>query len=462
MSKTDSGNSNSKKNELSWGPAILRRVAVILLVLLLDAKNESKYVEKCEQVNGNGEYKAEVKITITQLLDLIKKYEDNINKTINVSENKKDKNENIQFFIEGKNKKEISRYIQRMIIIDILENSSKEDKDNCQGQKEWNLILKLDSDKKNIYENIKCLCKSWNDSTKRPSNSQQIKIEEILCQSSQETVKTPPKNENTDPEKRKRKAADILRSFDCVKQESISKQKIVNDKMGIFPTTVEKELELWFRWRLTKCMGDFEKIKKITINIDFSIAHDFNQFWHKFGKYIGEKNNLNRKKVIDELVELCETQPVLIIINNVTNLYLKKQPLASSEENIFNFFYHLFNSFRSNKNKSYKSYLVVFLVEGKKKSQNINQEYSNQINNYSPKEDIIELQFTDFLQKDIESWLTENERKLGEEGFCANIEPGKMDYLLQQDSITLLDEVCQQVFNLEGILDVEHYWKNIA
>ena len=310
--------------------------------------------------------------------------------------------------------------------------------------------LKLKGKKKSLKENLKYL-------------KECIKKQHSNFYYHTEDENAGDKNENTDPEKRRRKAADILRSFDCVNQESMSKPKIVKDKMGIFPTQVkEKELELWFRWRLTKCMGDFEKIKKITINIDFSIAHDFNQFWHKFGKYIGEKNNLNRKKVIDELVELCETQPVLIIINNVTNLYLKKQPLASSEENIFNFFYHLFNSFRSNKNKSYKSYLVVFLVEGKKKSQNINQEYSNQINNYSPKEDIIELQFTDFLQEDIESWLTENERKLGEEGFCANIEPGKMEYLLQQDSITLLDEVCQKVFNLEGILDVEHYWKNIA
>ncbi|MEM6751379.1 MAG: hypothetical protein AAF630_00085 [Cyanobacteria bacterium P01_C01_bin.38] len=271
------------------------------------------------------------------------------------------------------------------------------------------------------------------------------------------------KKENTDPEKRIQKAADFLRSFDCVQQESISKPKIVRDKMGIFPTEVkEKELEPWFRWRLTKCMGDFEKIKKITINIDYSVRYDFNQFWHKFGDYIGERNNLNSDKVINGLVNLCKEQPVIVIINNVKNFYFNKEDSSSYGNMMFEFFQHLFKLFKSNENKSYKSYLVIFLTEGKKKSQDTNQEYLTQINHYSPKKDIIQLEFIDFFKEDIESWLVENEHKL-EEDFGTNIKPEMMEYLLEQDSITLLYEVCQQVFKLKnGIFDVEHHWKNIA
>lgn len=270
-------------------------------------------------------------------------------------------------------------------------------------------------------------------------------------------------NKSTDPEKRIRKAADFLRSFDCVKQENDSRLKIVQDKMGIFPTEVkEKELEPWFIWRLTECMGDFERIKKITISIDLFVVNDFNHFWHKIGKYIGEENNPNHDNVINKLVELSKTQSIIIIINNFQNLYFNKQNSDSYGEKMFKFFSNLFQLFKSEENKKY---LVIFLAEGQKKSpyKNKNQEYLNQINNYSPEGDIKELQFTNFLRGEIENWLIENERKLGEENFDANKGHEMMKYLLGQDSSTLLHEICQHVFKLEnGISEVEPYWKNIA
>lgn len=111
------------------------------------------------------------------------------------------------------------------------------------GSANWHFTLKLWSKDKKI--NLEKFEQEWE--SKRPEKSK--KPEDFKPVSNPDPSSHI--NNSTELEK-KEKARKFLRSFDCAIQESYLKPKIVKDKCGFFPTQVDKSVELWFRWRLTK------------------------------------------------------------------------------------------------------------------------------------------------------------------------------------------------------------------
>lgn len=437
---------SESKLKLTWGDKIKNRAKKILHVLLLYAKNDKDCLKKCffkKESTKSNVHILEFEITIDDLSNLMKEYSSELEKY------PKD--------TEFQDSKHLNNHINKLLIR-IKELGIIDDKrdSKTQGSIKWIFNLELPHLKLEIDKNLDYLCQKWDE--KRPEGSKRI-----AAKSDSETDKTQTKNNRTESEKIQT-ARKLLRSFDCVTQESNLKPKIVKDKCGIFTTQVDKSVEFWFRWRLTKCMGDFEKIKTISIDIDFNVVQNFNHFWQKFGKYIGKKGNLDSETVIKELIELCKTQPVMIVINNVKNLF-NNGPLFSSEKEMFDFCSHLFKSFNNKDIKNDRSYLVIFLTEEKKTAPYTSKEYSTQTQSYNGflQQEIIDLEFTKFLKEEIENWLHENQSDLEEKKCDVNKGHQMMDFLLKQESYTLLDEICQHVFKLEeGIADVEECWRKLA
>ncbi|MGB6301352.1 MAG: hypothetical protein WBF90_34945 [Rivularia sp. (in: cyanobacteria)] len=436
MSKTDSGNSNSKKNELSWGYLIFKRVAVILLVLLLDANDERKCFQNDEQVNGNGEYTAKVEITIQKLLELIKKNNDNINKKINFTDKEKNENGGIKFFTETRNKKELSRYIQRMIKINIFENLS--DVDNFQGQKKWNLRLKLDSNNKNIDESIKCLCNLWNKSKQHLHSSPKIEIEQILCQSSQERPKTPPKNKPNEPNKIQ-DIAKILRKLDCDKQTEIIKKN-----KGIFFLKAPEKIHNWLLWRLGIHIKGFETGEKIIIKLRNGKRRVFsvNDILSEIAESMKIPNySVKRKTVIQGLADLVKTKNVVIIIYHCDTLRDDSQLV----EDLFKLCDDLNNEILGKNERL--NFFIFFVVE-------------KLIDDC----DFHRVELDEIPEEDAVNWLNEQENLDRTNSY--NWEEGRdkiSNYSKSpnKNPYYLIDDICKAVFNVD-IAEVEHYWKNIA
>ncbi|MCC5664143.1 caspase family protein [Nostoc sp. CHAB 5784] len=254
--------------------------------------------------------------------------------------------------------------------------------------------------------------------------------------------------------------SDLLYLLDYSTQQQDFTDVMTRCKESAFLIQTENEMiQRWLVRRLAGCVPGFEKAKKSSIRISYSIRIDFNNFWQKFML----ENNLNRETVIQELAKLCETKSVIIAIYGLSSL-------DEAEIHEFHQFWSdLVNKVRSistsTQQRSFRSRLVLLLAE-KNDSTVLDKLH---IFNFIQPPEINENQYSIslaplnmILRDDVENWLAPD--------YVYNFIDRKEDEIQSivddiQNSCKgkpydVLNEICHTFFQVEyDITAIEPYWK---
>ncbi|MDJ0532259.1 MAG: hypothetical protein QNJ70_07130 [Xenococcaceae cyanobacterium MO_207.B15] len=426
MTKSDSG---QKVDKLSWGDGIENQAKQLLQGLLLLAAEENCWcsVNWASDKESNLYILTFENITIETIVNFINNHSSEIENYLETIKNKKNQTNKLLF---------------KLSILEILVDRRKKD---CKSGI-WKFDLKLPS--KEIAENLEYFCDKWD--KVRPAKSKKISDKSKKLSSRKYKTQLINTGINTIHEC----IVNVLGSLDCESQERRFLEKVCDDnnnKRGVFCIRAEKNIQPWFLWRLTRLIGDYENAKLIRTKIDYTVKHDFNNFWQKFSQYIKITGELKRSIVIERLTDYHQTKSVVIVVNRFDEL---------PEKHFFellDFWNELLkkidNIQRTNIQKK-KSWFVLFLV-----SNNIN---CTNNKNENTKSSIIDLSFTEITEKELDNWLSRNQNSLKERNY--NLEAG---YEIANNPpinpYDLIDDICCHVFQLNnGIAEVEHYWKNIS
>lgn len=411
--------------KVSWGDTPKRRAKFLLEVLLFSSEDKKKEQKvECQWCGEENEYLLFVKAELIHLERLLTTYSEENNKKESIQSFQK----NEQF-----DKEKIRQAINQMIEIKIVEDkrNTSERNDKKGGVLLWEFNLKLWYGESKKDQNLGKFCEYWDE--KKPAKKTAPK-----------TYNNQSTNENTDTNKIYR-AAELLRSFDCREQEKSIIDELENNCRGFFIIQAHTSMQKWFIWRLTKCMGDFDKIKKIQIKLNPILLSDVNNIWGEIGKYIGLTSNINRQSLAEKLIDYSKRQAIIIVIdkfeyfNKQKTQYNHLNQFLDSWSDIFKQFQHI--------DRTKDEPFALFLVENEVITQN-----EGKIEPY-----IFNLTRIPESQRKFNSWEQEHRKKLKKQfNWSKDL---KSEIRFNEEPYSLVQEICSNVFKLDIDGEIKQYWQ---
>lgn len=411
---------------VSWGDAPKKRAKFLLKVLLFSSEDKKKEQKvECQWCGEENEYLLFVKAELIHLERLLTTYSKENSEEASIKPFFKQNNG--QF-----DKEKIRQAINQMIEINIVEDKREPSKSNDKkgGVHLWKFNLKLWYGESNKSQNLHKFCEHWD--KEKPAKKTAL-----------ETYNNQPTNKNNDTNKIWQ-AAELLRSFDFTQEELDIKIQIEKDCIGLFLIQAHTSMRKWFIWRLTKCMGDVEKIKIIPIKITPILLCNLNNIWGEIGKSIGLTGDIDETTLAKVLIDYSKKQAIIIVIdkfeqfNNPNTQKNHLNQFLKSWSNIFK----KFEEIDRTKNEPF----VLFFVGNKVITRDI---------------EALIFDLTKIQNSEIKfnSWEREYREKL-EKRFNWS-QQLKSKIVFNEEPYSLVQEICSNVFDV-NIVDVQHHWEKMV
>ena len=260
--------------------------------------------------------------------------------------------------------------------------------------------------------------------------------------------KIQPTNNPTDPNKIWQ-AAELLRSFDFTEEEGRIKTQLEQHSRGFVLIQAHTAMQQWFIWRLTKCMGDFERIKKIRIQLTSIYQDNFDYICEEIGRHIGLERNVNKEILTKYLIEFSATQPIIIVIDELEKIYHKNKISSHYLDHFFDFWSDIFKHFKDIDTNNDR-YFILFLVEKKRRTKGKN------------KGEAIILNLTEILKAEnkFNLWETEHRKELENQfNWDKKFKNEIANKIVSDDEpYSVVRKICSNVFNCNIDGEIQRYW----
>lgn len=414
--------------KVSWGNVPKERAKFLLKVLLFSSEEKKREQKiECQWRGEENECLLFVKAELIHLERLLTTYSEENNEEASIKHFSK-KNNNGQF-----DKEKIRQAINQMKIIKIVEDRREPSESNNKkfGVRLWEFNLKLWYGESNKSQNLDKFCEHWD--KEKPAKK-----------TASETYNNQPKNENTDQNKIWQ-ASELLRSFDFTYEDTIVKNKLKKNYMGFFIIQAHTPMQKWFIWRLTKCMGNFEKIKKIQIKLNPILLSNVDNIWGEIGKYIGLTGNIDRQSLAKNLINYSKKQATIIVIDKFEQ-FNKQKTQNNHLDQFLDSWSYIFTQFQDI-DRTEDEQFALFLLENEVITKDEEKRKANLFNL---------TKITDSKNK-FKIWESEHREKLEKQfNWSKSLKSG---IGFDENPYDLVEEICEKVFKLKINEEIKQYWQ---